>query len=151
MLSFIALVLIVCLSCNENAKTAGEAQEVNTQSSPPPPPQYTIEKGDTIWYVVDQMPVFEGGDAALLKFILDHTNYPANAKAKGIEGRVIVVFEVSENGTVTNVKVDQTVDPEIDAEALRVVSSLPRFEKPAFKNGKEVPVWFAVPISFKLK
>lgn len=150
-LLFIAFILIVMVSCSEKAKKAGEATETGTLSSVPPPPKYTIEKGDTTWYEVDQMPEFKGGDSALLQFLVENTKYPANAKAKGIQGRVVVVFTVSESGAVSNVKIDQSVDPEIDAEALRVVSSIPQFEKPAFKNGKEVPVWYAVPISFKLK
>jgi protein TonB len=96
------------------------------------------------------MPVFTGGDAALLKYIADNTKYPELAKTNGITGKVIVRFAVNPDGSVNRVSVLKGVDPELDKEALRVVSLLPAFEKPGIKDGKKVSVWYMIPINFTL-
>ena len=77
--------------------------------------------------VAEQMPVFTGGDASLLQYLAENTVYPENAKNKGIQGRVIVRFCITERGTVSRVSVLNSVDPELDAEAVRVVKTLPAF------------------------
>jgi len=100
--------------------------------------------------VVEEMPMFPGGDAELLKYIAEHTNYPEVAKENNIQGRVIVRFCVTSKGGVNQVSVLKGVDPELDAEAIRVVTSLPPF-KPGKQGGKPVPVWYMVPITFTLK
>ncbi len=100
--------------------------------------------------VVEEMPMFPGGDAALLAYIAEHTNYPEVAKENNIQGRVIIRFCVTSKGGVNQVSVLKGVDPELDAEAIRVVNSLPAF-KPGKQGGKPVPVWYMVPITFTLK
>ena len=97
------------------------------------------------------MPVFKGGDAGLLQHISENTRYPENAKTKGIQGKVIVRFAVEADGSVDKISILKGVDPELDMEALRVVQTLPAFEKPGKKDGKAVPVWFMIPINFTLK
>jgi len=120
---------------------------------PPPPPPYTIKDGDTIWVMVQEMPRFKekDGDAQLLKFIRDNTKYPPEAKEKGIQGRVIVRFAVEKDGSVSNATVLKGTDPQLDAEALRVVKTLPDFEAPGYNKNKPVMVWYMVPITFALK
>jgi len=100
--------------------------------------------------VVEEMPMFPGGDTELLKYIAEHTNYPEVAKENNIQGRVIVRFCVTSKGGVNQVSVLKGVDPELDTEAVRVVNSLPTF-KPGKQGGKPVPVWYMVPITFTLK
>ena len=100
--------------------------------------------------VVEEMPMFPGGDAALLKYIGMNTRYPEVAKEQNIQGKVIVRFCVKPDGGVSMTSVLKGVSPELDAEALRVVKSLPAF-KAGRQSGKEVPVWYMVPISFTLK
>ena len=100
--------------------------------------------------VVEEMPMFPGGDPALLKYISDHTQYPEIAKENNIQGKVIVRFCVTPKGGVSQVSVLKGVDPELDKEAIRVVNTLPPF-KPGKQGGKPVPVWYMVPISFTLK
>jgi protein TonB len=100
--------------------------------------------------VVEEMPMFPGGDVELLKYIAEHTNYPDVAKENNIQGRVIVRFCVTAKGGVSQVSVLKGVDPELDKEAMRVVQSLPAF-KPGKQGGKPVPVWYMVPITFTLK
>ncbi|MCJ7449065.1 MAG: TonB family protein [Bacteroidales bacterium] len=100
--------------------------------------------------VVEEMPMFPGGDAALLAYIFDHTVYPEVAKENNIQGRVVVRFCVTSKGGVSQVSILKGVDPELDAEAVRVVNTLPAF-KPGKQGGKPVPVWYMVPITFTLK
>jgi len=100
--------------------------------------------------VVEEMPMFPGGDVELLKYIMEHTQYPEVAKENNIQGRVIVRFCVTSKGTINQVSVLKGVDPELDKEAVRVVSELPSF-KPGKQGGKPVPVWYMVPITFTLK
>lgn len=100
--------------------------------------------------VVEEMPVFPGGERELLKYIMEHTQYPEIAKENNIQGRVIVRFCVTSKGGVNQVSILKGVDPELDAEAIRVVNTLPAF-KPGKQGGKPVPVWYMVPITFTLK
>ena len=100
--------------------------------------------------VVEEMPMFPGGEVALLAFISDHTQYPEVAKENNIQGKVIVRFCVTSKGGVDKVEILKSVDPELDKEAIRVVKTLPTF-KPGKQGGKPVPVWFMVPINFTLK
>lgn len=100
--------------------------------------------------VVEEMPMYPGGDAELLKYIAEHTQYPEVAKENNIQGRVIVRFCVTAKGGVSQVSVLKGVDPELDKEAMRVVTTLPAF-KPGKQGGKPVPVWYMVPITFTLK
>jgi periplasmic protein TonB len=104
---------------------------------------------DEPYFAVDEMPVFPGGDAALLKFIASNVQYPANARENNIEGKVIIRFCVMVDGNINQISVIKSVDPEIDTEALRVVKKLPTF-KPGKKGGVPVPVWYMVPISFAI-
>lgn len=99
---------------------------------------------------VEQMPTFPGGDAALLKWVGEHLRYPAAAQENGVQGRVVVQFVVTKNGTVGEVKVVRSKDPDLDKEAIRVVKSLPKFV-PGKMNGQAVNVWYTLPITFKLQ
>ena len=100
--------------------------------------------------VVEEMPMYPGGPEALLKYIAEHVVYPEVAKENNIQGRVIVRFCVTAKGGVNQVSVLKGVDPELDKEAIKVVSELPAF-KPGKQGGKAVPVWYMVPITFTLK
>lgn len=100
--------------------------------------------------VVEEMPMFPGGEIELLKYIFEHTNYPEVAKENNIQGKVIVRFCVTAKGTVSQISILKGVDPELDKEAMRVVSTLPTF-KPGKQGGKPVPVWYMVPITYTLK
>jgi TonB family protein len=121
---------------------------------PPPPPVPKSESGNDAeevpFVVAEQMPMFPGGDAALLNFIGENTMYPETAKTQNIQGRVIIRFCVSSKGNVSQISVLKGVSPELDAEAVRVVRTLPKFQ-PGRQSGKDVPVWYMVPITFALK
>ncbi len=152
-------------------------QEVKPPPPPPPPPEIIeivedeveieneveIEETDTdedeiveieeddeeFFVVVENMPEFPGGDLGLMKFIQKNVRYPAIAKEYNITGKVYVSFIVDKQGSVTNVKIVRGVDKNLDAEALRVVSLLPKY-KPGKQRGKAVRVMFTIPINFTL-
>ena len=95
------------------------------------------------------MPEFPGGDAGLMKYIQNNVKYPPIAKEYNITGKVFVSFIVDKSGSVSDVKIARGVDKSLDAEALRVVKSLPKY-KPGKQRGKAVRVMFTIPINFTL-
>jgi protein TonB len=99
---------------------------------------------------VQEMPVPKGGLDALYKYISRMTQYPLLAKENNIEGKVYVRFCVTAEGAVDQVSILKSVDPELDAEALRVVKTFPSFT-PGKQDGRPVPVWFVVFINFQLQ
>ena len=103
-----------------------------------------------VYIMVDEMPQFPGGDAALFKFLYETIKYPAEAKDKGIQGKVILRFIVTSEGNVENVSVIRGVDPLLDNEAVRVMLLCPKWE-PGKMKGKPVNIYYSVPISFSLK
>jgi TonB family protein len=105
------------------------------------------DKATEPFVVVEEMPMYPGGDGALLQFISDNAKYPEEAKAQNITGRVIVRFCVTTDGNVAQVSVLKGVHPDLDVEAIRVVRLLKGFE-PGRQGGKAVPVWYMVPVSF---
>ena len=104
---------------------------------------------DEPFVVAEEMPVYPGGDAELLKFIKDNAIYPGEAKAEKIEGRVIIRFIVNTEGNVEGISVLKGVNPLLDAEAMRVCSMLKGFS-PGRQSGKAVNVWYMAPVNFVL-
>lgn len=92
------------------------------------------EPEEVPFVVVEEMPMYPGGDVELLKYIMEHTQYPEVAKENNIQGRVIVRFCVTAKGGVSQVSILKGVDPELDKEAIRVVNTLPAF-KPGNREG----------------
>ncbi len=114
-------------------------------------PEEVVKEGcaDKVYQTVEDMPVFEGGDYALRKFIAQNIKYPEIAKKEGITGKVYIQFTVDKDGSVIDAIVLRSVHESIDKEALRVVSALPNW-KPGKQDGKPVNVQFTVPINFQL-
>ena len=104
---------------------------------------------DDAFDVVEQMPEYPGGPKALMEFLNNNVQYPAEAEKAGIQGRVIATFVVEKDGSISNAKVVKSVDPLLDAEALRVIGAMPNW-KPGMQNGKIVRVKYTVPLSFHL-
>ena len=107
------------------------------------------EDDEEFFMVVENMPEFPGGDLGLMRYIQKNVKYPPIAKEYNITGKVYVSFIVNKSGAVTNVKIVRGVDKNLDAEALRVVKSLPKY-KPGKQRGKAVRVMFTIPINFTL-
>lgn len=108
--------------------------------------------GDNLkpFVTVEEMPSFPGGESAMQKYVGDNLKYPKEAFEKGIQGRVTIRFVVSETGAITNAVVIRGIDPACDAEALRVINAMPNWI-PGKQNGKDVPVYFTLPIVYRLK
>lgn len=103
--------------------------------------------GSEVYTSVEQMPQFPGGDAALMRYIATHMQYPSMAKEHGIQGKVILQFVVKKDGCVGEVKVVRSLSPDCDNEAMRLVRSLPKFS-PGKQDGKPVNVWYMLPVTF---
>jgi periplasmic protein TonB len=147
--SMMVVVIMIALmpSCASKKKIVPEATESAAPQPPPPPPPAPAPSEPYV--VVEEMPMFPGGDSALIAHIVKSVRYPESARAAGIQGRVISRFSVNVDGSVGRISVLKGVHPELDAEAIRVVSNLPAF-KPGKQGGVSVPVWYMVPIEFKL-
>lgn len=109
-----------------------------------------VEEEAPVFFIVEEMPEFPGGDAALRAFIAQSVKYPVVAQENGIQGKVYVNFVVGKDGSISNAKIARGVDPALDKEALRVVNSLPKW-KPGKQGGKPVRVSYTVPINFVLQ
>lgn len=106
-------------------------------------------KGD-VFTTVEEMPKFPGGEEALLKFINKGIKYPADAQEGGVQGRVIVSFVVNKDGSVSGAEIVRGVAPSLDAEALRVINTFPKWT-PGKEKGQAVNVKYTVPITFRLQ
>ena len=104
----------------------------------------------TIFEVVENMPDFPGGQAALMQYLAKNIKYPTIAQENGTQGRVIVQFVVNKDGSIVDAKVVRSVDPYLDKEALRVINTMPKW-KPGMQRGKPVRVKFTVPVMFRLQ
>ena len=107
------------------------------------------QKNQQVFDVVEQMPEYPGGMQALFEYLGQNLKYPEDAKEQKVEGRVIAIFVVETDGSISNVEVVKPVFPSLDAEAVRVLSGMPKW-KPGMQSGKVVRVKYTVPISFNL-
>lgn len=103
-----------------------------------------------VYDIPETMPYFPGGQELLLKYLADNIKYPASAVKAKKQGRVIVTFIVQKDGSVTHAKIAKSIDPELDAEALRIVKGMPKWT-PGTQNGKPVSVRYMVPVKFSLQ
>lgn len=120
---------------------------------PPPPPEYSSSSSgindDPIFDVVEEEPVFSGGEKAMQEFIKGEVTYPEMAIQMGDQGKVYVRFVVEKDGRVTNVSIARGVSPQLDKEAMRVILMMPNW-KPGLQRGVPVRTNVVVPIVFKL-
>jgi len=105
-------------------------------------------ENSNIFGVVEEMPSFPGGMAALMKYIKDNLRYPEICREGAAMGRVHVVFIVNEDGSLSDIKVIRSISPELDKEAIRVVKSMPKWN-PAKQNGKAVKMKYVVSVNFR--
>ena len=108
------------------------------------------QKPEVVYEEVQVLPMFVGGDAAMQKFIDDNLKYPKAAKEKGIQGEVVVKCMIDNEGRVIETQVEASVDPELDAEAQRVVGMMPAFN-PGMIDGACVAMWYSIPVKFEIK
>ena len=130
-----------------NDETGGEVLKAKEVIAQPEPPK---EEETKVFDVVEVMPTFPGGQAALFEWLSKNIKYPVVAEENGVQGRVIVTFVVERNGSITDVQVAKSVDPSLDKEAVRVVKAMPHWI-PGKQNGSAVRVKFTVPVTFRLQ
>ena len=132
-----------------NDEVGGAVLKAKEDIAAPEPPKHVVEE-TKIFTVVEQMPMFPGGDGALMGYLRDNIHYPTVAQENGVQGRVIVSFVVERDGSISDVRVARSVDPSLDREAMRVVKSMPKWT-PGKQNGSAVRVKYQVPVSFRLQ
>lgn len=130
-----------------NDEVGGEVLKAKEEIKAPEPPKHEENK---IFTVVEQMPMYPGGDAALMQYLSSNIKYPTVAAENGVQGRVVVGFVVEKDGSITDVNVMRSVDPSLDREAMRVVKNMPRWT-PGKQNGSAVRVKYQVPVMFRLQ
>ena len=140
----LAVVPVIALALLAFANPTTNSAAIESSASQDNAPQ------SKVYDSVEQMPEFPGGMEALIDFLSSNVHYPENAVKNDVEGRVLVQFVIEKTGQIGDVKVVRSVDEELDAEAVRVVKSMPKFE-PGRINGKAVAVWYTLPINFKLQ
>ncbi|MCF2581531.1 M56 family metallopeptidase [Bacteroides caecigallinarum] len=147
-----ALLLAGNISCSSEATKTDDVKEKAATEKPEvvEAPAEKAETKDEVFMVVEKMPEFPGGIQELMSFLSKNAKYPASAMAKNVQGRVIVQFVVEKDGTPTEFKVIRSVDPDLDAEALRVMKEMPKW-KPGMQRGQVVRVKYTVPVTFRLQ
>lgn len=147
-----ALLVAGNISCSQDASQTEDAKEEVVAPVSPDAKEAPADSTakEEVFMVAEQMPEFPGGMKELLKFLQENVKYPENAMKNNVQGRVIVQFVVEKDGTPTEFKVLRSVDPDLDAEALRVMKAMPKW-KPGMQKGQVVRVKFTVPVSFKLQ
>lgn len=130
-----------------NDDAAGEVLKAKEVIAQPEPPK---EEETKVFDVVEQMPSFPGGQAALMSYLSNNIKYPQIAMENGVQGRVVCTFVVERDGSITDIRVVRGVDPSLDKEAIRVLKSMPHWI-PGKQNGSAVRVKFTVPVTFKLQ
>ena len=132
-----------------NDEVGGAVLKAKEDIAAPEPPKHVVEE-TKIFTVVEQMPMFPGGNGALMGYLRDNIHYPTVAAEHGVQGRVVVGFVVERDGSITDVNILRGVDPSLDREAMRVVKSMPKWT-PGKQNGSAVRVKYQVPVSFRLQ
>ena len=149
MLAVGALWFTACGSKSGSDEKSGK-DSASTEVADPQNQTSTETASGEVFETAEVMPEYPGGNEAMSAFMVKNIKYPETARTKGIQGTVYVSFEVSSSGKVTNVKVQESVSPDLDAEAVRVVKMMPDW-KPAENKGKPVAVSMTLPVKFKLQ
>lgn len=143
-------------SSDENGEDLEDASKTYNVYEVEEPPRFSNGEGvkevdqNKIYDVVEEMPQFPGGPSALFEFISRNVQYPVVAEENGVQGRVLCSYVVEPDGSISDIKVVKSVDPSLDKEAVRVVSSMPRWI-PGKQNGILVRVKYTVPVTFRLQ
>jgi TonB family protein len=145
----LAILMFFAFSCKDNTpatntvadKQANAISQTDTKES---------NAEDEIYAICEEMPVFQGGDQAMFKYISENVKYPDEAIKNETQGKVYIKFAIDKEGNVTQPSVQKGVDPLLDKAALDVISAMPKFT-PGKQGGKPVAVWYTLPINFQLK
>ncbi len=132
------IIVLVILAVLYSVKSNGQEENKTTST------------GEPLYFVVEELPEFPGGEEALKNYIAEHVKYPEEAKKNGISGKVFVTFTVSKEGKVMDAEIAKGKNASLDQEALRVINDLPDWT-PGKQKGKAVNVQYTLPINFALE
>jgi TonB family protein len=145
----VAFMLVVAFTASPIVETIAQVDKQKQEQKQLQQESTTTVADEDIFTVVEQMPVFPGGDEGRIKYLVENIKYPEAARKAGIEGTVFVTFVVEKDGSVSNARILRGIGGGCDEEALRVVSAMPTW-KPGVQRGKPVRVQFNVPLKFNL-
>ena len=145
-----SLVLNEPIKTNTLSHTAATSNTIHSKATKKNMESTSKPSEDVIYSLVNQSPKYPGGDAGLFQWLRQHIKYPRIARENNIEGKVYVGFVVETDGSITNVDVKRGIGSGCNDEAVRVISSMPKWT-PGFKDGKAVRVAYTLPIIFKLE
>jgi len=143
-----AIWFTACGSKNQSENKTNDS--ANTEANATTDADKTVPANGEVYEVSEKMPEFPGGNEAMSKFMVQNIKYPESAKKAGIQGTVYVSFIVNSEGNVTKAEIQKSVSPELDAEALRVVNTMPVWT-PGEQKGEKVSVHLTLPVKFKLQ
>ncbi len=146
----VIIAMVIFVSCSKELLDVKAENNQEVKEFEPQINKNQAISGDEVFFIVEEMPQFPGGELGLRKYIAMNVKYPQEARKKNIQGKVYVRFIVTKTGAVDSVTVARKVDPVLDAEAVRVVSTLPKWQA-GKQKGVPVNVWYTVPISFRLE
>lgn len=132
-------------SGNTTGIDPGELEREQRQITNQPP-----QEPNKVFDIVEVMPQFPGGNSELMRYLGTNIKYPTIAAENGIQGRVVLKFVVSKDGSISNIQIVRSLDPSCDKEAIRVIKGMPKWI-PGMQNGHPVAVYFTLPVLFKLQ
>ena len=132
-----------------NFKLFSEEEAVHSEDTIQTEKKYNTKAIGDFFEFPDKMPEFPGGEMGLMSFLQRNLRYPQRAAMRKAEGRVVVQFVVDEKGAVSEIKVVESVDQDLDKEAMRICRMLPKFS-PALLHGEPIKVWYTLPITFRI-
>ncbi|MDR2816838.1 MAG: M56 family metallopeptidase, partial [Proteiniphilum sp.] len=135
------------IAANSIYAAQNEAKTAAAHNLPEPPPEKKVAETDEVFILVDVLPEFPGGTEAMMRYLVDNIRYPVEAQKKGIQGRVICSFVIMKDGNINDINVVRGVDSLLDAEAVRVIRTMPKW-KPGEQQGKIVNVKYTIPLVF---
>ena len=149
-LTILLQVFLTNISFAQNDPSTENVKKLETFAAPPSDGP-KVKPKDQVLLIVDVDAEFPGGQPAMKKFITDNVKYPARAIKNNIEGKTLVRFTIDKKGRISDIKILRGMKdcPECNAEAMRVVSIMPKW-KPAINNGKKVKSYFEMPFVFRL-
>ena len=142
----LALFILVAINAGSCIQKDSGSQELMSDT---PKSTREMPDGRIVYTIVDEDPSFPGGMAEMMRFLSNNIKYPVIAQENGIHGRVTCSFIVETNGEITNIQILKSVDPSLDKESIRVISTMPRWN-PGKNKGVAVPVLFVLPVTYRL-
>ena len=144
---FLVIIMLIMFGCSSLKKGYNETDSLVYEQSNNN--KSVEDDGIELITAVEKQPEFPGGLEALIKYLSDNVRYPDEALKDAIEGKVIVRFDVNKDGSISDVTIVRSLQPLLDAEAMRVINAMPKWN-PGTQRGKPIKVGFTLPVNFSL-